>query len=250
MDTNVGLLRSGDIPAAASRGPARNVGPNERVLSLAAGAALAIEGMRRGGVGGMVRTLAGGALLARGATGHSLVYSQFGATPAERRIAQQTGWRAAAAVSRSVTVARPRAEVFAFWRDFSNLPRVMRHIRAIEVIDDRRSRWTLRAPAGLSVTWEARITDLRDGERIAWESVPGAMLHSTAWVEFRDAPQDRGTEVRALVAYEPPGGQLGRTIAKLFGEEPGQQSRDDLSRFKQMMETGEVATNVMRPAQG
>ncbi len=250
MDVPVtSTLRSGDVPAAASRAPAINLDPRERAVSIATGAGLVLLGARRGGVGGLLRLLAGAALIGRGATGHSMIYAQLSASPAERRLARAKGWRTAAAVARSVTIAKPRPEVFAFCSNFPNLARVMRHIERIDVLDNRHSRWTLHAPGGLHVTWDAEITELRENERIVWESMPGAMLQSTAWLEFRDAPRERGTEVRALVSYKPPAGQLGRAIARALGDEPGQQAREDLSRLKQILETGEISTNAMRPDQ-
>jgi uncharacterized membrane protein len=141
---------------------------------------------------------------------------------------------------RSITVHRPVAEVYAFWRDFENLPRFMRHLESVTVLDERRSRWTALAPAGQTVTWDAEITDEREDELIAWRSLPGALVFNAGEVRFLAAPGGRGTEVRVTLEYDPPFGKLGSKVAMLWREEPGQQVQDDLRHFKQVMETGEI----------
>ena len=141
-----------------------------------------------------------------------------------------------------VTIAKPADELYAFWRDFSNLAGVMENIESIEVIDDRRSRWTVKAPAGRTVSWEAVVTEDQPGALIAWQSVEGADVRSSGRVEFHDAGA-RGSIVRAVIAYDPPGGVIGELLAKLFQREPAIQGRRELRRFKQYMETGEVATS-------
>ena len=141
----------------------------------------------------------------------------------------------------SVTINQPAAELFAFWRDPSNLVAIMDNIISIETIDDVRSRWTGKGPAGRDVSWESIITQEIDGREITWQSAPDAEVANSGRVEFIDAGE-RGTVVRATIAYEPPFGTVGKIIAKLFQREPKLQARRDLRRFKQLMETGEVAT--------
>jgi len=141
----------------------------------------------------------------------------------------------------TVTINRPARELYDFWRNPANLVQVMDNILSIEPIDADRSRWTVRAPAGRMVSWEAVITEDVPGERITWQSAEGADVANSGRIEFRDAGE-RGTVVRATIAYEPPGGAIGQLIAKLFQREPRIQSRRDLRRFKQLMETGEIAT--------
>lgn len=145
-------------------------------------------------------------------------------------------------VSRAVTINRPRAELYAFWRDFSNLGRFMENIESITVLDATRSHWEVKAPAGRTVAWDAVVTRDEPGRLIAWESAPGADVRNAGTVEFKDAPGGRGTEVHADIAYDPPMGKLGQLVAKLFQKEPGVQARRDLRRFKQLMEAGEIAT--------
>ncbi|RYE70496.1 MAG: SRPBCC family protein [Rhizobiaceae bacterium] len=141
----------------------------------------------------------------------------------------------------AVTINRPAQELYDFWRDPTNLIQVMENILSIEQIDSTRSRWTVKAPAGRTVSWEAVITDDVPGERITWQSAEGADVANSGRIEFRDAG-DRGTVVRAIIAYDPPGGAIGQFFAKLFQREPRLQSRRDLRRFKHLMETGEIAT--------
>ncbi len=143
-------------------------------------------------------------------------------------------------VERVTTINRPIEEVYAFWRRFENFPRFMRHLEKIEDLGGRRSRWTARAPAGMTVTWEAEMTEDREPELIAWRSVEGSSVDHSGSVQFGRAPGARGTEVRVRLDYRPPAGSLGRGIAWLFGEEPDQQIHEDLHRFKQLVETGEI----------
>jgi uncharacterized membrane protein len=143
-------------------------------------------------------------------------------------------------VRQQITVRRSPEEVYRFWRDFQNLPRFMDHLESVRIIDDRRSRWVAKAPAGRSVEWDAEIVEDRPNERIAWRSLEGADVPNDGWVAFERAPGGRGTTVRVELRYDPPGGIVGATLAKLFGEEPGQQAQEDLRAFKQVMEIGEV----------
>jgi uncharacterized membrane protein len=116
----------------------------------------------------------------------------------------------------------------------------MSNLESVEVTDDRRSHWKAKAPLGASAEWDAEMTEDRPNELIAWRSLPGATVGNSGRVTFRPAPQGRGTEVLVELEYAPPGGPLGATVAKLLREEPGQQVKGDLRRFKQVMETGEV----------
>lgn len=146
-----------------------------------------------------------------------------------------------------VTVNRPASEAYRFWRDLENLPRFMAHLESVRADDLRRSHWTARGPAGRLVGWDAEIVEDRPDELIAWRSLPGAQVPNAGRVRFVPAPGNRGTEVRVELGYAPPAGRLGRAVAKLFGEEPEQQIRDDLRRFKQVLETGEVVRSDASP---
>ncbi|MET0239089.1 MAG: SRPBCC family protein [Sphingobium sp.] len=144
-------------------------------------------------------------------------------------------------IGRSVTINRPRAELYAYWRDFAQLPTFLDNVERIDVLSDTRSHWVVKAPAGKTVEWDAIITEDVEGELIAWASEDGADIPNSGRIEFRDAGA-RGTIVTATISYDPPAGVVGKVIAKLFQREPAIQARRDLRRFKQLMETGEVAT--------
>jgi uncharacterized membrane protein len=141
---------------------------------------------------------------------------------------------------RSITVRRPVNEVYAFWRNFENLPSFMRHLESVTVNSARTSHWVAKAPAGRTVEWDAEMVEDRENELIAWRSLPGADVRNSGEVRFTRAPGDRGTEVHITLEYDPPLGKLGSKVAMLFREEPGQQVQDDLRHFKQVMEIGEI----------
>lgn len=143
-------------------------------------------------------------------------------------------------VTRSITVDRPPEEVYRFWHDFENLPRIMHHLESVQVTGEGRSHWKAKAPAGMTVEWEAEITDDRPSELIAWRSVENAAVTNEGSVQFRPAPGERGTEITVDLRYDVPGGKVSANLAKLFRRAPGQEVYDDLRSFKQMMETGEV----------
>lgn len=152
-----------------------------------------------------------------------------------------------AVVGKTVTIAKPpRAQLFAFWRDFTNLPAVMDNLDRVEMLGGDRSRWTIRAPGGGTVSVETEIAREKDGELIAWRSVEGSDIDTEGRVRFRDAPGDRGTEVELVIAYKPPLGRVGQAVAKLLQREPAIQARRDLRRFKMLMETGEIANSDRR----
>lgn len=144
--------------------------------------------------------------------------------------------------TRAVTIGRPREEVYAFWRDFKNLARVMENVKRIDEVGPGLTHWVVSAPGGKTVEWDSRVTADEPGRRIAWASEPGAEVANHGSVEFRDAPGDRGTEVHATIMYEPPGGVLGKVAATLTQTAPGQQAHRDLRRLKMFLETGEIAT--------
>lgn len=148
-----------------------------------------------------------------------------------------------ALLAETVTINRPANELYDFWRNPANLVHFMDNVQSIEVIDQDRSRWTVKAPAGREVSWEAIVTSSVPGKEITWESAPGADVANSGRISFDDVGE-RGTAVRAVIAYDPPGGTVGQLIAKLFQREPRLQTRRDLRRFKQLMETGEVATSA------
>ena len=153
-----------------------------------------------------------------------------------------------AITGRAVTINRPVEEVFATFRDFSNLPRFMENVERIELLDGERSNCVVTAPGGRSVEWDARVTAEQPNRSIEWTSEEGADVPNSGRVTFQ-AVEGRGTVVTATILYDPPGGAVGKLIAKMFQREPAIQARRDLRRFKQFMETGEVATSSKNQAE-
>jgi uncharacterized membrane protein len=143
-------------------------------------------------------------------------------------------------VARVITIARSPEEVYGCWRNLANLARFMSHVVSIEPIDERRSHWRVCGPAGAVIEYDAEMVEDRANECISWRSLPGADVESSGTVRFERAPGDRGTEVHVRMRYAAPAGKLGVAIAKLFGEEPGQQIDADLHHLKQLLETGEI----------
>jgi uncharacterized membrane protein len=143
-------------------------------------------------------------------------------------------------VVEAITINRPRPEVYAFWHDFENFPRFMAHLESVRMIDERRSRWKARAPAGTTVEWDAETTEDRRNELIGWRALSDSDVPNSGRVRLRDAPGNRGTEVIVELQYQPPGGKIAALIAKLFGEEPSRQVKSDLRRLKQFLEVGEI----------
>jgi uncharacterized membrane protein len=146
-------------------------------------------------------------------------------------------------VGRTVTINRRIGELFAYFRDFANLATFMENVERIDVLDDRRSHWVVKAPGGKTVEWTSVVTEEAPNSFIAWASEEGADVPNSGRVDFRDAG-DRGTVVSATILYDPPAGTIGKLVAKIFQREPAIQARRDLRRFKQLMETGEIATGA------
>jgi uncharacterized membrane protein len=150
-------------------------------------------------------------------------------------------------VEHTLSVNRSPQDCYAMWRDFENLPRFMRHLESVRKLDERRSHWVAKAPAGTSVEWDAEITRDEPGALLSWRSIEGSEIDNAGAVRFLAGPAGRGALVSVTMQYRPPGGALGAAFAKLFGEEPEQQVRDDLRRFKQLLETGEIPTTEGQP---
>lgn len=161
---------------------------------------------------------------------------------ADEAVAMVPGAQGSTLVARTVTINAPREKLFAYWRDFANLPSFMENIERIDIIDVRRSHWVVKGPNDSHYEWDATVTDERPGSMIAWASAEGSDIHNSGRVDFMDAPGGRGTWVTATILYDPPGGVIGKAVAKLFRREPAVQAKRELRRFKQLMETGEIAT--------
>ena len=223
----------------------RNIGNLESWLSMAAGGALMAAGIRQRSLLGAGLAAIGAALLYRGTTGHCAIYESLGVntsdTSALGRRKVRTG--RAIKVKRSIRVDRPAEDLFRFWRNFENLPRIMTHLESVQVINDRLSHWVVKALPALprTVEWDAEIVNEVENELIGWRSLHDADVDNAGSVRFERTPDGRGTDVIVTLQYDPPAGGLGAQIAALLGEDPGRKIEEDLQRFKYAMEA-EVRT--------
>lgn len=234
-----------------------NVGRNERMVSTIAGSLLAAWGVRRADLLGTALATVGGIFLYRGITGRCMIMGTLGVSTAGKEWLQlepKEGIDAelhplrAVHAEHTITINRPARELFDFWRNFENLPAIMRYVDSVSVAGGRRSHWKAKAPAGTAVEWDAEIVEEAPNELIAWKSLPPAAVPNRGSVRFQEAPGGRGTEMRIELEYEPPAGNVGRVFAKLFGMEPEQQLSEDLRHFKQIMEAGEIPTTEGQPS--
>lgn len=227
-----------------------NGGTLERWISGLGGGALTAYGLwRRDWLGAGLAVL-GGNFIFRGTSGHSFVYQAMGvhtaatASNAVTSVPHNKGVK----VVHVVTIDKAPEELYRFWRNFENLLRFMEHLQSVSVVDSIHSHWVANAPAGKSVEWNAEIINDRPNQLIAWRSVGNSQIGNAGSVHFTPAPGNRGTEVKVILEYDPPAGRIGSLIAKLFGEEPNQQVREDLRHFKEIMEAGEIPTTKGQPA--
>jgi uncharacterized membrane protein len=230
-----------------------NVAPNERLASALIGVTLGCLAFTKkdGGASALRAPLAAFStyLIYRSVTGNCPLYSALRTgTNAEPRnpnavIPHGQGIK----IDKAITIQKSAAELYSFWRNFENLPRFMKHLEAVSVMDDTHSTWRAKAPLGQHVSWKAQLIVDEPNERIAWRSIEPMDIPNAGTVLFKELPSGRGTTVEVTLEYNPPAGMLGALVAKLFGEEPGMQVEDDLRRFKQLMETGEISTNEGQP---
>lgn len=148
-----------------------------------------------------------------------------------------------ASSTRAALINRPRRQLYDYWRDLRNLPSFMENVKAVELLESGRSSWVIAGPAGSEIELVSEITEDRPGEFIAWRAAEDSQVDHEGWIEFRDNAFGRGTEVRIFISYDPPGGAVGKVVAKVLQREPRLQARRELRRFKQLMETGEVSTS-------
>ena len=153
---------------------------------------------------------------------------------------QQLGGRRGIHVEEAVLINKPVAEVYRFWRNFENLPRFMKHLDSVAEREAGISHWVACGPAGTKVEWDARIVNEIDNKVIGWQSLAGSTISTAGSVNF-DESFDGGTRVTVRLQYNPPAGRLGAAVARLFGEEPSMQIREDLHRFKELVETGRIS---------
>ncbi len=219
-----------------------NIADTERMGALITGGALVLAGLSQRSLRGALLAIAGGGLVYHGAAGQKSLQST---------VTEAVNTHKKIRVEKTVTIQnKSPEELYRFWHNFENLPSFMKHLKSVTVIDERRSHWVANAPVG-NVEWDAEIITDQENQLISWASVEGAGIESaienSGFVRFQSAGKGRGTEVKVVIEYSLPGGGLATAIAKVFGESPEQQIGDDLSRFKMLMETGEIATTEGQP---
>ena len=238
-----------------------NVGRVERWISMIAGGALAAYALKQRTASSGATAVVGAALLYRGATGHCHVYQALGVNRANHHALERgtgvvadrgsdtrrrLGGRRGILVEEAVAINLPIADVYRFWRNFENLPKFMRHLESVSMREEGISHWVAKGPAGTKVEWDARIINEVENQVIGWQSLEGSTISTAGSANFDQTAH--GTVVRVRLQYNPPGGKLGSAVAWLFGEEPSLQVRDDLRRFKALLETGEVPTTQGQPS--
>lgn len=218
-----------------------NVGTPERAISAVGGAALTMLGLRQSGGAGLAMMLAGGAMLFRGITGYCFVNRALGRDTGD-------GKDIAVDIIRTITVERPRTEVYQFWRRLENLPRFMEHLESVRSDGPQRSHWKAKIPGGLgTVDWDADIIHEKENELIAWKSLPNSDIDNAGEVRFSDSPDGHGTIVQAVISYSPPVGSVGGLAAKMLNPMLKSMVEKDLRYFKRFMETGEDRHKHQQP---
>ncbi|HTF81625.1 MAG TPA: YgaP-like transmembrane domain [Cytophagales bacterium] len=240
MDTleNLAKISSSNserIPSSGVTTPI-NVGNKERLLSAFGGAALIAFGLSRDKKPANIGfALAGSYLLYRGASGNCPINTLTGRSTYDWKNEE-------VAIVESVIVNRPRVEVYDFWRNLSNLPLFMKHLDQVVEKDAIYSHWKAKIPGNLgSISWDAKITRQEPNNLIAWRSLEGSTIDNGGHVEFRDAPGNQGTEIKATIYYRAPAGQLGSSIAKLLNPVFSKLVKEDIRGFKQYLENGKLA---------
>lgn len=221
----------------------RNISDVEKWTSIAAGTGLALYGLSRLKQSGWLFAGLGGLLLRRGVTGHCDVYEAFGLNTAVRSQDTRTalGNSRGISVLEGVTLHRSLEELYRFWRNLENLPQFMRHLDGVEKITDTISHWRAKGPAGVAVEWDAEIYNEVPNKLIAWRSLEGSDVVSAGSVNFDRAASGMATRVTVHLQYSPPLGKVGAAVARLFGADAATEIREDLQRFKQMVEAGQKA---------
>lgn len=200
---------------------------NGNLALLLGGAALAIYGVTRRSKTGMALAAAGGILAI------SKTYSQ----------AHPTQYTAKS----TFTIETTPETAYQFWKDFENLPRFMRHLKSVRITGPRESEWVALGPLEQEIRWRAETTEDTENRRIAWRSLPGSQVANSGSVEFTPGKDGRGTWVTVELTYLPPAGAVGKAAATLLGKDPEFTVREDLRRFKALIEAGECPTTLGQP---
>lgn len=234
--------------AVTSVAPSRehpNLGPAQRLFSISAGLALILNGLRHRSPLGVVQAAIGLGAAWRGYTGVCKLTHQLDHTAYEHFLQKDAGWSSSKAVSRSVTINRPRAEVFAFFLDPHNLAPLMPWVQSAQAIDAHSSRWTASGPLDRQLSWTIKQNVIRQDQALQWDTAYQGPWKHRIEATFSDAPQGRGTEVRVVLAVEPYPGSAAYALASAIAQFTDRAVLNLLRQIKQKLETGEVATNRM-----
>ncbi len=224
-DVKSGVNGNGDVNMLLGQfNGAQEMGPGPRLLSLGGGSLLSLYGLLRGGISGKIVMLAGLNFLSKGLTSKGLVGML------------QPSSGNAISVRKNLFVNAPVEEVFNFWRNYDNFPRLMSHLEEVRDLGDGRSHWIAKGPAGVLVEWDAVMTQMQPNRVIAWESLPGSQVYNTGRVRF--TPAGEGTQVNIHMTYSPPAGAVGHAVATLFGADAKSAMDDDLNKLQSLLETG------------
>ncbi len=214
-----------------------NIGKRERYFSIAAGAVLAIAGLKSRDLKGVAGVLGGIALLHRGLSGHCMLNDAIG-----RNTAAAGDSPAPVEVKVGLIVRKPPQEVYAYWRRLENLPTFMHHLEEVRQYDTSRSYWRAKLPGGIGhVDWVAEIVRDDGGSHLEWRSLPGADIDNSGEVQFRDAGGGRATELFVTISYRPPQGYIGAQVGRLLNPRLHTMIRNDIRRFRDTIEGREAA---------
>jgi len=233
----------------------QDIAKYERLISAIAGGTLAyyafrnLKNKRRRPFAGFSMALGAGMMFNGSLTGRSPMHRIFERAQRRSRLPMSASVEhgKGVKVERTVTINKPAEELFRFWRRFETLPQFLENIEAVTTLDNNQTHWVAKGPAGTSVEWDAVIHNEIPNELIAWRTIGDSDVNHAGTVEFKALPEGRGTEVKVVINYEPPAGKIGVAFASIFGKEPGQQLDEDLRRFKQLMEAGEIPTTQGQP---
>lgn len=208
----------------------KNVSNTERILSLVGGSLLLVDGLTRNKKISIPELLLSGMLIFRGASGYCPGYDVLKKNKTSKSVRNIN-------IRTSIIVYKSREKVYKFWRNLNNLPYFMEHLEYVQVLDENRSRWKVKGPVGIPLTWEAYIVKDEPGEFIGWSSLPGSDIETSGKVQFRDAGK-YATEIEVNISYRPSQGIISEGIAKLFNKKFKKLLENDIKNFKKYIESG------------
>jgi uncharacterized membrane protein len=232
-EADISSLQGGAPRRALSEVAQQNWTPALRVAAAALASGAFYTGIRSSGLERWALTAGGALLLARAITNKPL-----------RQMIGAGGGPGAVEFEKTIHIDAPLEEVYGYWANFENFPKFMTHLKEVRHLKGNRSRWVAAGPAGISIPWEAEITEQRTNELLAWNSVPGSLVDTAGTVRFDSEPDGR-TRVQIRMSYCPPAGVFGHAVAWLFGADPKSEMDRDLVRLKSLLEVGKTRAHGM-----